>query len=122
MANTTTTNGGIVLTIPANKLWRGSVGLCATLAVAIGGSAATQFPSITVSGTNATWPDADTVIRLALFVPAVGVTAVTGSQVTATLSTGDITVRTRDNAINLILNYGTGVTAVGTAIGEVLNA
>lgn len=122
MANTTTTNGGVVLTIPANKLWRGSVMLCATLAVSIAGSAATQFPSITVSGANATWADLDTVVRLALFVPAVGVTAVTGSQVTATLATGDITVRTRSNSIDLVLNYGSGVTAVATAIGELLNA
>lgn len=122
MSNTTTTNGGTVLTIPPNKLWRGSVSLCATLAVAIAGSAATQFPAITVSGAGATWPDGDVVLRLALFVPAVGVTALTGSLATASLSTGDITVRTRGNAVNLVLSYGTGVTAVGTAIGEMLDA
>lgn len=119
MANSTTVNGGTVLTIPAHSMWEGSVMLCATLAVAIGGSAATQFPSITVSGLGGTWPDGDTVVRLALFVPAVGVTAVTGSQVTAALATGRITVQTRDNPIDLILNFGNGVTACGTAIGEV---
>lgn len=120
MANSTTVNGGTVLTIPANKVWRGSVSLCATLAVAVGGTAATNFPEIVVSGTGATWADGDVVIKLALFVPAVGVTAVQGSQVTATLATGSIQVQTRANPINLILNYGTGVTAVGVAIGEVL--
>lgn len=120
MANTTTVNGGVVVTIPANSMWAGSVTLCATLAVTVGGSAATQFPSITVSGTGSTWADGDTVIRLALFVPAVGVTALTGSLATATLATGGITVQTRANPISLILNLGAGVTAVGTAIGELL--
>lgn len=122
MSNSTTANGGTVLTIPPNSLWRGSVSLCATLAVAIAGAAATQYPAITVSGANATWPDGDIVLKLALFVPAVGVTALTGSQATASVSTGDITVRTRGSALSLVLSYGTGVTAVGTAIGETLNA
>lgn len=118
MANFTTAQGGTVLTIPANSGWQGCVSLCATLAVAVGGGAATQFPSIDVSGSGATWPNGDKVLGLALFVPAVGVTAVTGSQVTATLSTSVIHVQTRANPISLILNYGTGVTAIGTAIGE----
>jgi hypothetical protein len=120
MANSTTTPGGTVLTVPANKIWAGSVGLCATLAVTVGGSAATSFPEIVVSGSGASWADGDVVLKLALFVPAVGVTAVTGSQVTATLTTGPITVQTRDNPITLIMNHGSGVTAAGTAIGEVL--
>lgn len=120
MANSTTTAGGTVVTIPANSIWQGSVSLCGTLAVAVGGGAATQFPSVDVVGTGATWANGDVVIKLALFVPAVGVTALTGSMVTATLATGSITVQTRANPISLILNYGSGVTAVATAIGEVL--
>lgn len=120
MANSTTANGGTVITIPANTSWQGCVSLCATLAVAVGGSAATQFPSITVSGTGGTWPDGDTIVALALFVPAVGVTAVSGSQVAAGLATGHMSVQARANPISFILNYGTGVTAVGTACGEIL--
>lgn len=120
MANSTTQAGGTVLTIPANKIWRGSVSLCATLAVAVGGQAATQFPSVDVVGASATWADGDVVVKLALFVPAVGVTALTGSMVTATIATGLIYVQTRANPISLILNYGTGVTAVATAVGEVI--
>jgi hypothetical protein len=120
MSTTTTTPGGTIITIPANSVWRGSVSLCATLAVAVGGSAATQFPEVVVSGTQATWADGDTVLKLALFVPAVGLTALTGSQVAATINTGMIFVQTRANAISLIMNHGTGVTAAGTAIGEVL--
>lgn len=120
MANSTTANGGIVMTVPANKTWRGSVSLCATLAVAVGGSAATQFPAITVSGTGGTWADGDIVLKLALFVPAVGLTALTGSMVTATLATGAIQLQAHANPIDLVLTIGSGVTGVGTAIGEVL--
>lgn len=119
MANTTTVNGGTVFTIPANSIWRGSISISATLAVAVGGSAGTQFPSITVSGSGASWADGDTVVRLALFVPAVGVTAVTGSITTDSLSVNDIQIKTGANPINLILNIGSGVTGVGTAIGEI---
>lgn len=120
MANSTTANGGTVLTVPANKTWRGSVSLCATLAVSVGGGAATSFPAITVSGVGGTWADGDVVLKLALFVPAVGVTALTGSMVTATLATGDIQVQARANPIDLLLSIGAGVTGVGTAIGEIL--
>lgn len=121
MANSSNANGGTVLTIPANSIWRGSVSLCATLAVAIGGSAATSYPDIRVSGTGGTWNDQDYVLRLALFVPAVGATALTGSMVTATINTGEIQVQSRANPLSLIINFPTtGTSAVGTAIGEFL--
>lgn len=121
MANTTTTNGGVVLAIPANSIWRGCIMLSATLAVAVAGGAATSYPSITVSGSLATWNDGDTVARVALFVPAVGITALTGAQTTTSISTGEIQVQTRANPVNLVLNFTTaGTSAVATAIGEFL--
>lgn len=118
MANTTTTNGGTVLTIPANSLWHGSISISATLAVLVGGAAATQYPSVTVSGQGATWGDGDTVVRLALFVPAVGLTSLTGGTASACMCTGPIHLQTRQNPISLILNFGSGVTATATAVGE----
>ena len=93
----------------------------ATLAVAVGGSAATSYPDVRVSGTGGTWNDQDYVLRLSLFVPAVGVTALTGSMVTATMSTGEVQVQSRANPIDLVLNFTTtGTSAVATAIGEFL--
>lgn len=121
MANSSNANGGTVLTIPPNSIWRGSVSLCATLAVAVGGSAATSYPDIRVSGSGGTWANDDYVLRLALFVPAVGVTALTGSMVTATINTGEIQVQSRANPLTLVLNFTTaGTSAVATAIGEFL--
>lgn len=120
MSNSTTSNGGTVITVPANTTWIGSISLSATLAVAIGGAAATSYPSITVSGTDGTWSDGDVVLRLALFVPAVGVTALTGALARGDQTISSVRIQARENPISLILNVGAGVTAVATAIGEVL--
>lgn len=119
MANTANSDGGTVVTIAANSIWKGTITLSATLGVAVGGTSATQYPSVTVSGANSSWANGDTVIKLALFVPAVGVTSLIGASTTASLSTGDIQVRTGANSVDLILNIGTGVTGVATAIGVI---
>jgi hypothetical protein len=120
MSNSTTVDGGTIVTIPANSLWHGSISLCATLAVSAGGAAATSFPSITLSGEGGTWPDGHTIAALALFVPAVGATAVTGSQATESMVINNVSIRARDNDLSFILNHGAGITAVGTACGEIL--
>jgi len=119
MANMTNANAGILITIPANSTWRGSVGISATLTVAIGGSAATQYPSVTVSGSGGTWRTGDTVVGLALATPAVAVTALAGLAVTASMSTGDIQVQTRANPVDLVLNIGPGVTGIAMATGQI---
>lgn len=121
MANSATTNNATILTIPANSIWRGSITLAATLAVSGGGTAQTDYPKVVVSGSGGTWNDGDVVTGLALFVPAVGVTAVTGSTATATISTGEIQVQSRANPMTLKLSFNsTGTSAIGTAIGEFL--
>ena len=121
MANSATVNNATILTIPANSIWRGSVTLGATLAVAGGGTAQTDYPKVVVSGAGGTWADGDVVAALALFVPAVGVTALTGSMVTATISTGEIQVQSRTNPLLLKLSFNsTGTSAIGSAIGEFL--
>ena len=101
MSNSTTTNGGTVLTIPANAKWFGSISLSATLAVAVAGGAATGYPSITVSGAGGIWADGDVVLKLALFVPAVGITALTGALTTESLSISNVSIQTRENPISL---------------------
>lgn len=121
VANSATTNGATILTIPANKTWYGSVMLGATLAVLVGGSAATSYPAVTLHGTGGTWTDGDLVASLALFVPAVGLTALTGSTATAAVSTGPISITARANPITLTLDFTTaGTSAVATAAGEIL--
>lgn len=121
MPNSSNVNGATILTIPPNSIWSGSVTLAATLAVAVGGTAATDYPSVTLHGTGGTWADGDHVIRLALFVPAVGLTAVTGSTATAAVSTGSINIQSRANPITLTVDFNpTGTSAVATAGGEII--
>ncbi len=119
MPNTGNANGATILTVPAGKFWKGSISLSATLAVAAGGAAGTQYPSITVSGADGSWADGDTVLRLALFVPAVSLTALAGALASGNISISDIQVKAGANPITLILNIGPGVTGTGTAIGEI---
>jgi len=119
MANMANANGGILLTIPAKSIWRGSVGMCATLSVAIGGSAAAQYPSVTVNGSGGTWRTGETVVGLALAAPAVAVTSLVGLAVTASMNTGDIQVQTGANPVDLVLNIGPGVTGMAMATGQV---
>jgi hypothetical protein len=118
MANSSTTNGGTVLTIPPNSNWFGSFSLSATLAVAIGSAASTAVPSITVSTAGgASMNNGDTVAAVALAVPAVNALGLLGSTATATADTGPLNIQTRANQLQLVLNYGAGVTAVGSAVG-----
>lgn len=119
MSNSTTVDGGTVLSIPAGKTWQGCLSLAATLAVSVGGAAATRFPKITISGTGGNIDNGDTLVSLALFVPAVGATALTGSLTTDSLAVGPIQIQARDNPITLILTLGSGVTGVATAAGEI---
>lgn len=120
MANSTTSAAGTVITIPANKHWVGHVVLSATLTVAPGGNASTQYPSIDVSGASASWDNGSKVVTVALAAPAVGVASLIGTAVTATVCSGTITIQTRENPVSLVLNYGAGVTAIGAACGETL--
>lgn len=117
MATSTTVNGGTVLTIPANRLWQGSVGLSATLTVAIGGAAASAVPTVTVSGTGQNVSNGDTLAAVALAVPAVNALALLGGQATATAIGGPLTIQTGSQAVSLILNFPAPVTAVGWVCG-----
>lgn len=120
MSNSTNVNGGTVLTVPANTTWMGSVALSATLAVAVGGSAATSYPGITVGGSGGNWNSGDTVLSLALFVPAVGATALTGAIARGDQTISNVRIQARDNPVTLTLNIGPGVSGVALAIGEFL--
>lgn len=118
MANSTTAAGGTVLSIPPGTNWIGSVHLSATLMSLIGAAAVTAFPSVTLSGTGGNMNDGDTIVSVALSLPAINVTALAGAQTTATAICGPMNIQTRGNAVKLILNYGAGVTAVAVACGE----
>lgn len=114
--NSSTVNGGTVLTIPAGRSWVGSIMLAATLMINAGGAPQFDYPAITVSGTGANWTDGDFVLRLALSVPG----AVLGTQSHSELSIGLVQITAGENPIDLVLSFGADTTAAGTAIGELL--
>lgn len=121
VANSASTNGGTVLTIPANSVWRGSVSISAALTVAIGGGAVAAQPSVTVSGSGGSWANGDVVVAVSVAAPAVGALALLGLLATNSLATGDILVQARANPLTLVLNFsGAGVSAVAVAIGQFL--
>lgn len=120
MANTTTTDGGTFLTVPASTLWTGHIMLSGTLASGAGASAAqSAAPSITVSGTGGNYTDGDTVIKLQLNTPTQVVGALSGTVDHGDIVVGPIGVQARAaGPVSLVLHTGGATSACGTAIGE----
>lgn len=119
MSNTTSTNGGTVITVPANTLWVGSIILSASLASgtgAVGAQSAT--PNITVDGSGGNLVDGDTVAKVQLNTPAQLVGALSGTVAHGNQVIGPMNVQARSNPVSLILNTGGATAACGTAIGE----
>ena len=119
MSNSTNVDGGTIITVPAGKTWQGHLSLAATLAVAINGAAATRYPKVTVSGIGGNMTDGDSLTSLALFVPAVAITAVTGSLASQTISIGPFQVQAGANPVSLLLALGSGVSGSAVAAGEI---
>lgn len=120
MANSTTTNGGTIITVPAGKRWRGSISLSATLSAGAGGGGTSSYPSVTVSGDNGSWSNGDVVLRLALACAVVSLTSLVGVQTSSSICSGELILQARESPISLVLNFGSNVVATATAVGEVM--
>lgn len=109
LVGTASTDNGIMITIPANRTWVGSVALSASLTVATGTSSS---PNIVTTGSTAS-PAANTVVaQLALT-----------STVAANLAdsvTIPLTVVAGTSAATLTLKFGGATSAAGTASGQLL--
>ena len=116
---TTTTNGGICLSVDTNTTWAGYITLSATLASATGSvAAASAAPSITVSGAGGNYASGDTITKLQLNTPAQVLGALSGNSCNDSVVLGPINVQARDNVVTLLLNTGSATAACATAIGE----
>lgn len=102
-----TTDGGTLITIPAGSTWRGSVCLSA-----LGDSAGTFYPDVTVQGATADPPAGTPVISVLAFGAVVGLVP----EVT-TGSTTDVIVMAGASNATLQLNFNSTTAAVATAIG-----
>lgn len=118
MTNMGTADGAVIVTVPANRNWLGSVILSAAQAQALGASpGSTCRPSVTISGAGGNYADGDTVIAVALALPAIALAATVGAGAHNSAATGFINVQARENPVSMILNVPAGVTAVATASG-----
>lgn len=121
MANVGTTNGAVILTIPAFTTWQGYVQLSASIVVGPNGAAASANPSVTLSGSGGNWISGDTVASVNVAAPAALLTALTGTQGSNSTRTPLLQIRANANPVTLTLNVsGAGVTAVAVAGGEML--
>jgi len=121
MANFSTVNGGIILTVPTGKRWVGSVTLSASVSGSAGDTATTAHPSVTVSGVGARdWVNGDTVVALALAVPLVGALSLVGVTATSSATSGQLVIQPSANPISLVLNLPTRVVGNALAAGELL--
>ena len=121
MANFGSANGATILTVPANRRWVGTVSISATATGSAGDGTVTAHPSVTVSGAGATdWGDGDTVVAVALALAPVSLTALTGSAVSASQTSGRIVIHARANPVSLILNLPARITGNAFAAGEML--
>jgi hypothetical protein len=116
---TTTSNGGTLLTVPANSTWNGCITLSASLASGTGSaSAASAAPSITVNGSGGNYADGDAITKLQLNTPAQLLGALSGTVCHGDVMIPKINVQAGANQITLILNTGGATAACGTSIGE----
>lgn len=105
MANFGNSNGAVILTVPANGRWVGTVSISATATGAAGDSSMSAHPSVLISGSGADdWANGDTVVAVALGLPTVALTSLVGSAVSASASAGDVFIHARANPISLVLN------------------
>lgn len=121
MANYGNSNGATILTVPANRVWKGSVQLAAASSGNAGDASMSAAPSVTISGSGAdNYADGDTVVSAALALPTISLTAVTGVSSATTATSGDLVIRTRANPVSLVLNLPARVVGNALATGELI--
>ena len=117
MSNMATVDGTVLVTVPPNRNWIGSMILSAAQTTAAGAAAGACRPSVTISGADGNYADGDTVVAVALSVPAVALTALIGASAHNSVSTGPINIQARGNQVTAVLHVPAGTNVVATASG-----
>lgn len=107
------------LTIPNGRQWSGTVVISASAAAAIGSSAATIYPAVTVESTDATtYPSPGSIVaEVSLSTPAVNVLSLLGFAAEDS-ATFDVTINANTASVTLKLHFNgaTGACAVATGV------
>ena len=116
---TTTTNGGVFLTVPAGTVWNGFLTLSGTLASGTGSaSAQSATPSIQYNCTDGNYADGTIITKLQLNTPAQALGALSGTTSHGDVTLHMITVHARSVDATLTLNTGGATAACATSVGE----
>ena len=118
VAGDATTDGTTLLTVSAGTSASFSVTLAGSLAVGIGGSAATVLPSVSLHGTNALPADGAVLTRLAPTAPAVNALGLLGVTTSSAVYAKDLYVEApAGNSVTVRLNVPSGAVASATLVG-----
>ena len=116
---TTTTNGGVILTLTPNTVWNGRITLSAALASGAGVQAAgSAAPSVVFNGTDGNYLDGDVLTKLQLNTPAQVLGALSGTVCNGEVVLEGLSLVSHANTITVTLNTGGATAACATAIGE----
>lgn len=114
-----TANAATIITVPAGRIWRGTVVLSAALATAAATAGATASPTVSVAGAGAT-PAAGVVLGLALATGGGAATGTVGTNSQDSVVVPLVVVAPAGNAVTLTLQTGGATTASATASGDLI--
>lgn len=116
---TTTTNGGVFLTVPAGGVWNGFITLSGSLASGTGAAgAASAAPSIQYNCADGNYADGTIITKLQLNTPAQLLATLSGTVNHGDVVVGMITIQARSVQATLTLNTGGATAACATSVGE----
>lgn len=108
----------VLITIPAAKVWRGSVSISGSLSAGANVGSQQATPTVTVEGTNSDPADGSVITGVSLTTPAVGLLALLGVTSNQSLSQPQVVLKSPPgNSITLKLNLPSGVQAIAVAHG-----
>lgn len=114
-----TANGGTVITVPAGRIWRGTVALSAALATAAATAGATATPTVSTAGAGVT-PAAGAVLGLALATGGGVATGTVGTNAQNSVAAPLTVIAPAGNAVTLTLQTGGATVASASAVGELV--
>lgn len=116
LAGSTTTDTGTIITVPANKVWRGSISVSAGDSNAIGAAGSTTQPNVAwTPGAGGT--AAFNAAHVSLVLPATLLSGVIGAWSTGTVSVSDVVVYAGTGSGTLKLNLNGATAGQGSAMG-----
>lgn len=113
-----TSNGGTIITVPAGRIWSGTVTVSATVVVASGGGAVNGSARVSTFGSGVIPPAGD-YVRVDVSAPA-SILAAIGTVGSGSISAPLVVAAPADNSVSLILNSTNTTTQSASASGSLI--